>query len=262
MCRHFGWIGTVKTLNELFFEPSYGLPQQARVPRWQQIGLVNKDGFGAGWYAADGSASVYRTVAPIWDDIDFPALAREVSSSCVLGAARAASPGMPIEKQANAPFTDGRHLLSLNGHLDVAKTTSLLEPGREPESACDTALLAALLWQRLESGRSLPDAVESLLYAIIDLDPNACLNMLAADGTQVVATTWAETLCYRRTRDGVLVASEPHDDGDDWITVPDRHLVVADALDAEVRPLRPVLDAVPAAMPGQVVRGGHIGVSR
>jgi glutamine amidotransferase len=255
MCRHFTWVGTPKTLHELFFEPSYGLPHQARVPRWQQIGLVNKDGFGAGWYPADGSASVFRTAAPIWDDVEFPALAREISSSCVLGAVRAASPGMPIEEAANAPFTDGRHLLSLNGHLHVEKTRSLLTPGREQEFACDAAFLAALLWQRLESGQVLPDAIEGLLYSIVDLDPNACLNMLATDGTQVVATTWAETLCYRETGEGVLVASEPHDDGEDWVTVPDRALVVADALSAEVRPLRPVLDAAPAALPGEVVRG-------
>jgi gamma-glutamyl hercynylcysteine S-oxide hydrolase len=268
MCRHFAWVGTPKTLHELFFAPSYGLPHQARVPRWQQIGLVNKDGFGAGWYSADGPASipavdhgpasVYRTVVPVWEDAEFPALAREVSSPCVLGAARAASPGMPIEEVANAPFTDGRHLLSLNGHLNVEKTASLLEPGREPESACDSAFLAALLWQRLESGQALPDAVESLLYAIVDLDPNTCLNMLATDGTQAVATTWAETLCYRKTAEGVLVASEPQDDGEGWVTVPDRSLVVADAQGAEVRPLRPVLDAVPTALPGEIVRGGKL----
>jgi gamma-glutamyl hercynylcysteine S-oxide hydrolase len=261
MCRHFAWVGTPKTLHELFFAPSYGLPHQARVPRWQQIGLVNKDGFGAGWYAADGISSVYRTVVAIWDDAGFPAVADGVSSSCVLGAARAASPGMPIEEAANAPFTDGRHLLSLNGNLSVEKTASLLEPGREPESACDSAHLAALLWQRLETGQTLPDAVESLLYAVVDLDPSACLNMLATDGTEVVATTWAETLCYRETGEGVLVASEPHDDGEGWVTVPDRSLVVADALRAEVRPLRPVLDAVPTAVPGEVVRGGRLGVA-
>jgi glutamine amidotransferase len=254
MCRHFAWVGTSKTLHELFFEPSYGLPHQARVPRWQQIGLVNKDGFGAGWYPGDGSASVYRTAAPIWDDVEFPTLARRVSSSCVLGAVRAASPGMPITAAANAPFTDGRHLLSLNGHLDVGKTRSLLAPGREQEFACDAAFLAALLWQRLESGQALPEAVEGLLYGIVDLDPNACLNMLATDGTQAVATTWAETLCYRETDEGVLVASEPHDDDAGWITVPDRALVVAGAPGAEVRPLRPVLDAVPTALPGEVVR--------
>ncbi|RAY12237.1 hypothetical protein DPM19_26330 [Actinomadura craniellae] len=243
MCRHFSWIGTPASLHRLFFEPGYGLPHQARVPRWQQVGLVNKDGFGAGWYTGD-VPEVYRTAVPIWDDTAFPALAQGVSAGCVLGAVRAASPGMPIEATANAPFTDGRHLLSLNGHLNTGTVGPLLDPGRVPESTCDSALLAQLLWQRLEQGLPLAEAVEGLLNDIVILDPNACLNMLATDGTQVVATTWAETLCYRAEAGGVLVASEPHDDAGDWTTVPDRSLLVADALGAVVRPLRAEPDRV------------------
>ncbi|MBA9003963.1 ergothioneine biosynthesis protein EgtC [Thermomonospora cellulosilytica] len=237
MCRHFAWVGSSRTLHELFFAPAYGLPRQARTPRWQQAGLVNGDGFGAGWYPAGGAPAVFRTTVPIWEDSAFPLMAADIAAGCVVGAARGASPGMPIEEAANAPFTDGRHLLSLNGHLDVGLTAPLLEPGRAPESTCDSAFLAAVLWQRLEAGRPLAETVEDLLGDIAALDANACLNMLATDGVVVVATTWAETLCYRRHQDGVLVASEPHDDEDGWVTVPDRCLLVADASSVEVRPL-------------------------
>lgn len=247
MCRHFAWVGAPRTVHELFFEPSYGLPAQARLPRWQQVGLVNKDGFGAGWHLLDGSTAVFRAVTPLWEHPAFPALAREMTASCVLGAARAASPGMPIEEAANAPFTDGRHLLSLNGHLDTVTARTLLEPGRAgPASACDSVLLAELLWQRLARGAPLAEAVEDLLCEIAALDARACLNMLATDGAQVVATTWAETLCYRTEPDGVLVASEPHDDLGGWVTVPDRSLVVAGPAGADVRPLRPVVRAAEA----------------
>ncbi|MQY05006.1 class II glutamine amidotransferase domain-containing protein [Actinomadura macrotermitis] len=255
MCRHFAWVGAPRTLHALFFEPSYGLPEQARLPRWQQIGLVNKDGFGAGWHPPGGGTRVFRTTTPIWEDAEFPAFAREVSAGCVLGAARAASPGMPIEETANAPFTDGEILLSLNGHLNVGKTGVLLEAGREPESTCDSAFLAALLWQRLEQGRPLAETVEGLLYDVVGLDPNACLNMLATDGTQAVATTWAETLCYRQESDGVMVASEPQDDADDWTTVPDRSILVADGSSAQVRSLRTVPSAAPTVLPGEAVPG-------
>ncbi|MFD0689277.1 ergothioneine biosynthesis protein EgtC [Actinomadura fibrosa] len=254
MCRHFAWIGAPRSLHALFYEPSYGLVEQAKIPRWQQIGLVNKDGFGAGWHH-DGRTSVYRVTTPIWEDTGFPATARDLRAGCVLGAVRAASPGMPIERTANAPFTDGAVLFSLNGQLDLARTAELLEPGREPESGCDSAFLAALLWQRLDAGEPLPAAVENLLYDVVALDPAACLNMLATDGALAVATTWAETLCYRREPDGVLVASEPHDDAGDWTTVPDRSLVVADASGADVRPLRPVPEAAPAVVPGEAVPG-------
>ncbi|MFD0856351.1 class II glutamine amidotransferase, partial [Actinomadura adrarensis] len=217
MCRHFAWVGAPKSLSQLFFEPDYSIVHQAKVPRWQQIGLVNKDGFGAGWHVADDTAEVFRSTTPIWEHTEFPTLAAEISASCVLGAVRAASPGMPIEETANAPFTNGRVQLSLNGHLNVERTGALLEQGREPESTCDSAFLAAVLWQRLEqdgfsSATTLADTMANLLEDIVALDSNACLNMLATDGTQAVATVWAETLCYREHADGVLVASEPHDD--------------------------------------------------
>ncbi|WP_067487856.1 ergothioneine biosynthesis protein EgtC [Actinomadura hibisca] len=255
MCRHFAWVGAPTNLHALVYGPGYGLVEQAKVPRWQQIGLVNKDGFGVGWHPAPGTATVYRTTTSIWEDATFPALAREVESRCVLAAARAASPGMPIEETANAPFTDGQILLSLNGHLNVEKTGALLEAGRIPESGCDSAFLAAVLWQRLEAGRPLDVTIEDLLYDIVALDPNACLNMLATDGRRAVATTWAETLCYRKAPGGVLVASEPHDDGDDWVTVPDRSIVVADGSSVVVRALEAVVGAAPTVLPGEAVPG-------
>ncbi|HTP15168.1 MAG TPA: class II glutamine amidotransferase [Streptosporangiaceae bacterium] len=237
MCRHFGWIGRERTLHELFFDAGYGLRRQARVPRWQRVGLVSKDGFGAGWFPIGraGATERYRTAIPIWDDGIFPALAREVASRCVLGAVRAASPGMPVEESANAPFTNGRCLLSLNGHLSVSKARPLLGSGRPPESSCDAALLAALLWQRLDTGQDLPEAIVSVLRDVVQLDSGACLNMLAADGGRVVATAWGETLCYRREADGVLVASEPHDEEDGWIRVGDKTAVIADTAGIQLR---------------------------
>jgi glutamine amidotransferase len=239
MCRHFAWLGRPHTLAELIFQPSYGLPRQAARPRWQNIDLVNRDGFGAGWFPPGEPAPAvsYRRAVPFEGDAGFPALAAEVSASCVLGAVRGASPGMPIEEAATAPFTNGGCLFSLNGHLSREKTAHLLAPGYLPESVCDAALLATFLWQRLDGGEPLEFAVVGLLRDVAALDPNACLNMLATDGTRIVATTWAETLCYRAGDDGVLVASEPHDDDPGWVSVPDRHVVVADALGVGVRPL-------------------------
>ncbi|MEV5754671.1 class II glutamine amidotransferase [Actinoallomurus sp. NPDC052308] len=239
MCRHFAWLGEPRTLTELIFQPSYGLPRQGDRPRWQNIELVNRDGFGVGWFPSGSArpAVSYRRAVPFDQDAGFPALAGEVSTACVLGAVRGASPGMPIEEAATAPFTNGACLLSLNGHLNREKTAPLLRPGYAPESTCDAALLAVLLWQRLDEGHPLPLAVLGLLREIAALDANACLNMLATDGTRIVATTWGETLCYRVAADGVLVASEPHDDADDWIRVPDRHVLVADTLGVDVRPI-------------------------
>jgi gamma-glutamyl hercynylcysteine S-oxide hydrolase len=240
MCRHFAWLGQDRSFDELILRSAYGLPHQAARPRWQQIDLVNRDGFGVGWFPTAGNAVSYRRTGPIEADSDFAVLARELSGGCVLGAVRGASPGMPIEAEATAPFTNGRHLMSLNGHLSMEKTMPLLEPGYEPESTCDAAFLATLLWQRLEKGQPLELAVVGLLRDVAALDSNACLNMLATDGTHIVATTWGETLCYRAGTAGVLVASEPHDDEDDWVRVADRQVVVADSYGVAVHSLEPV----------------------
>lgn len=244
MCRHFAWLGRNRSLDELVLQPSYGLPKQAARPRWQQIDLVNQDGFGVGWFPTQGHAVSYRRTGPIEADPEFPALARSVSGGCLLGAVRGASPGMPLEEEATAPFTNGQVLLSLNGHLNVGLTLPLLKPGYAPESTCDAAFLATLLWQRLDEGQALEQAVVQLLDDVTALDPHACLNMLATDGTTVVATAWAETLCYRTFPDGVIVASEPHDDMPGWIRVEDHHVVVAAADGVQVRSLRPFPDTM------------------
>lgn len=240
MCRHFAWLGRNCSVGELILAPAYGLVRQAARPRWQQIHVVNRDGFGVGWFPAPGEAASYRRTGPIEADAGFTAFADETYGGCVLGAVRGASPGMPLEVAATAPFTDGRFLLSLNGHLSVPKCEHLLEPGYAPESTCDAALLATLLWQRLDKGGPLAEEVTGLVQQIIGLDANACLNLLATDGTTIVATTWGETLCYRIEPDGVLVASEPHDDLTDWVRVEDRSVLTADQQSVTVHPLAPV----------------------
>jgi glutamine amidotransferase len=57
------------------------------------------------------------------------------------------------------------------------------------------------------------------------LDPAARLNLLATDGTRLLATTWGDTLSILTTTEGTALASEPYDDDGRWRDVPDRHLV-------------------------------------
>ena len=81
------------------------------------------------------------------------------------------------------------------------------------------------------------DAVIGLLRDIVELDPGACLNMLATDGAEIVATASGETLCYQKKAGGILVASEPHDEDDGSMRVSDRTLVIADAAGVETHSL-------------------------
>jgi glutamine amidotransferase len=70
------------------------------------------------------------------------------------------------------------------------------------------------------------------------VDPNARLNILAANGSQMRATTWGDTLSVLRRDDGVALASEPYDDNPDWQEVPDRHLVVIEDSRVQLIPLK------------------------
>jgi glutamine amidotransferase len=133
----------------------------------------------------------------------------------VVAAVRSATVGMPIEPSATAPFTDGKWLLSHNGVVD----RGVLPLTSEAESVCDSAVLAAAIFARGV------DALGDTIIEVGTADPTARLNIIAANGSRLVATAWGDTLFLLRRDDGVVLASEPYDDDPDWQDVPDRHLV-------------------------------------
>jgi glutamine amidotransferase len=216
MCRHLAWLGRPRTLAELVLEPPSSLLVQSYAPRRQRHGTVNADGWGVGfWAPGRAEPARWRSARPLWGDASFASVAPVVSSGCVLAAVRSATAGMPIEDTAAAPFTDGRRLLSHNGRVD----RSVLPAAPDAESTVDSALLAALVFRRGLS--ALGETVREVAAA----DPAARLNLLAADGSRLLATTWGDTLSALVTDEGTALASEPWDDDPRWTDVPDRTLV-------------------------------------
>jgi glutamine amidotransferase len=69
------------------------------------------------------------------------------------------------------------------------------------------------------------DALGDTIAEIATADPNARLNILAANGSRLLASVWGDTLSILRRDDGVVLASEPYDDDLAWEDLPDRHLV-------------------------------------
>ncbi|MCW2880679.1 MAG: hypothetical protein JWQ95_4779 [Sphaerisporangium sp.] len=236
MCRHAAWLGARRTLASLLEDPGHGLLRQSYAPLLQRCGAVNADGFGVGWYDARRREPVrYRRSIPIWADANLPGIAAVARSGCLVAAVRSASPGMPIEESATAPFTEGRWLLSHNGRV-ARKAVRPLADGREPESTCDSAWLAAAVFARLGAGQPLRDAVAEVVARAGRDDPGARLNLLVADGGAVAATAWNETL-FLHLDEGVLLASEPLDDRPGWDLVPDRHLALATPDGVLIEPL-------------------------
>jgi glutamine amidotransferase len=216
VCRHVAWLGTPLSLADLLLQPQHGLLVQSYAPRRQRNGRMNADGWGVGFYAdARPEAARWRSNRPLWGDASFASVAPTISSTCVLAAVRSATAGMPLEETAAAPFQSGKWLLSHNGVVD----RSLLGPHPDAESVCDSAELAAHLF---DSG---PEQVGEFVSKLGARDPAARLNLLLTDGHRILATTWNDTLSVLRTDEGVAVASEPYDDDPRWDDVPDHHLV-------------------------------------
>ncbi|MDX1878461.1 ergothioneine biosynthesis protein EgtC [Mycolicibacterium sp. 141076] len=226
MCRHLGWLGNPVSVSALILEPANGLLVQSYSPRRQKHGLLNADGWGVGFF--DGATPRrWRSAAPLWGDASLASVAPALRSACVVAAVRSATVGMPIEPSASAPFTDGEWLLSHNGIVDRA----VLPVSRTAESTVDSAILAAHIFA--EGLDSLGDTVRR----VGESDPSARLNILAANGSRMLATVWGETLSILRRPDGVVLASEPYDDHPDWQDIPDRHLVEVTAAGVAMTPL-------------------------
>jgi len=226
MCRHLGWLGAEVSVSSLVLDPPYGLRVQSYAPRRQKHGLMNADGWGIGFFD-DELPRRWRSQAPLWGDVSFDSVAPALRSNCVVAAVRSATVGMPIEPSATAPFTDGRWLLSHNGVVDRA----VLPEAASAESVCDSAILAAAIF-----ARGL-DALGVVITEIGNADPNARLNILAGNGSRLLATAWGDTLFILRRDDGVVLASEPYDDDPNWEDVPDRHLVEVTAAGVVLTPL-------------------------
>src|ERR1700744_6107271 len=183
MCRHLGWLGREVSVSSFVLDPPHGLRVQSYAPRRQKHCLLNADGWGVGFFDGASEQGVprrWRSQAPLWGDVSFDSIAPALHSHCVVAAVRSATVGMPIEASANAPFTDGRWLLSHNGIVD----RGVLPTSAAADSPCDSAILAALIFTR---------GLEALGQTIAEVgadDPNAGLNILAGTGSRLRATTW------------------------------------------------------------------------
>jgi glutamine amidotransferase len=237
MCRHLAYLGPPVTLATLIHEAPHGLVDQAAHPRRQTSGTANPDGYGVAWYEPGRARPRrHRSTTPIWSDDDLIALARSVRSPAVLGAARLASPGSPVEVAGNAPFVADRFAFSLNGVVDGwadvvgAQLGELVSRQRSAaiEGVSDAETLFAIALDLLDEGASPLDALAGVVTTV-EGRTTGRLNLLLSDGAVVAASACGNSL-FTLERDGaVLVASEPVDDDPRWSAVPDRTVLVANA---------------------------------
>src|SRR5262249_2736418 len=105
------------------------------------------------------------------------------------------------------------------------------------QARCDTALLWAMVLQRLREGRQPAGALTGTVTDIWAAGGTGRVNLLLTAGRRLAATAAGDSLCYRHRADGVIVASEPSDDDPDWQKVPDNSVVEASRAGVTVRPI-------------------------
>src|SRR5215210_2298320 len=268
MCRIAAYLGKEQIpLSSLVLEPEHSLLVQSYAPKEMMSGVVNADGFGAGWYTpeVDGEPAVYRSNAPIWADRSFDSIAPRVRSATVLAAVRSATPGLPAEESGVPPFASGPYLFAHNGAIKSFRATAM-RPLRDTLSdasysgllgVTDSETIFALLLDRLRDAKVGPgnsgtlaeataETVRSISITCTKLGVPASLNVGVTDGEAVVFVRYStegsgNSLYFvedgRSFPNAVVIASERLDGDADWQQVPDRHLLVADHKGITVRPL-------------------------
>ncbi len=255
MCRHLAYVGPAIGPASLLTEPEHSLEHQSHAPRHQVLTTVNADGWGIAWYAPEirPEPARYRTTKPIWADRSFASIAGVLRTPALLAAARSATPPLPVDESANAPFVDGPWAGSLNGFVGGfrgpagVELRNLVSPRRAAllEGNNDGELLCALAWDRLDPDGSGPgpdplDALESVVHDAERLGPGP-KNLLLTDGRTILATAVGNSLFTLvdagLAAGGAIVASEPLDDHPDWQPVPDRHLLAVEGTALRLRGL-------------------------
>jgi glutamine amidotransferase len=253
MCRHLAYLGPPASLRSVLIDPPHGLYRQAWAPRMQRPGAVNADGFGVGWYAPDDPQPArYRQAIPMWADESFGDLARVTRAGALLAAVRNATPGTSHGPAAVAPFRSGPWLFSHNGAVagwpdSVAGLAATLSARALLDLAArvDSALVWALVLDRLRSGAAPAEALADTLGALYAAGVHGRFNFLLTDGNAIAATRAGHSLYYRQAASDtgtVTVASEPGDDEPGWIEVPDGSVVTATPQEVSVAPLAGLTD--------------------
>lgn len=115
MCRIAAYCGPEIPLENILVKPRHSLLRQSQQATEAKL-AVNGDGFGVGWYGADGSAGVYRDVLPAWADDNLTTLSRMIRSEMFIGHVRASTMGETTRANCH-PFEFGNWVFCHNGQI-------------------------------------------------------------------------------------------------------------------------------------------------
>jgi predicted glutamine amidotransferase len=115
MCRWLAYTGSPVLIEDALFTPAHSLIDQSLHSR---LGAetTNGDGFGVGWYDAEPTPGVFRSIEPAWNDANLRELAGHVRSHLFFAHIRAAI-GSAVQQTNCHPFRHGRWLFMHNGFI-------------------------------------------------------------------------------------------------------------------------------------------------
>lgn len=243
MCRWLAYQGSPIFLEDLITRPRHSLIDQSLHAREAKVG-TNGDGFGLGWYGHHPEPGVYREVLPAWSDDNLKSLCRQICSPLFLAHVRA-STGTATSRANCHPFSHRRWLFVHNGQIggyaayrrDIERLIPDAHYGARVGTTDSEALFLIMFANGLER-----DPVGAAARTLGDI-------LMLADGrgpigpvrfTAVLSdgqTLWAfrhacdgnaPSLYHAFGRDRLTVVSEPLDtDGDDWVPVPEGHVLAS-----------------------------------
>ncbi|MFG2292097.1 class II glutamine amidotransferase [Streptomyces sp. NPDC048603] len=117
MCRWLAYSGSPILLDSVLYRPEHSLINQSHRAR-MGVETVNGDGFGIGWYSAegDGTPAVFRDIGPAWNNRNLQELSAHVRSRLFFAHVRA-STGTAIQQSNCHPFRHGRWMWMHNGSI-------------------------------------------------------------------------------------------------------------------------------------------------
>lgn len=222
MCRFLVYISSGDNqilLHDLLSKPTHSLISQSFNACYhpgftsKNNARLNGDGMGAAWYTKD-RVFCFKSTQPAWSDPNLLELCQCISSSCVFGHVRAASPGSVVSRENCHPFKFGRLSFMHNGHIEAFPQLRRALLGQLKDTAfnaikglTDSEHAFALLLSSLpDPGRTTPfsqeelsSAMEHTIAAILSLLAGAdiqqgftSLNFALTDGRTVIATRFCD----------------------------------------------------------------------
>lgn len=248
MCRLLAYLGEPIQGDRLILHPSHSLEVQSYQPKEMTAGILNADGFGVGWYHPEKAdlPYTYKSLLPMWSDLNLPQISRYIESHCQLAYVRSATVGLPVDLGNCQPFVNNQLMFIHNGFIANFRGT-LYRPIRSQLSdelyqqvhgVTDSEHMFALILNNYQNNSqtclktAIIDALQQLTNWAKEHQTRFSANMILSDGEQLLATRYAygaaiPTLYYHETTQGITLASEPLDE-QPWRAFPEQSLIFID----------------------------------